>query len=203
MTAAVVLNSCKKQSEPAQSAAPEQAKVEAPEQPSATAPAPAEASLSGGRCGEKGAEPAHKLRQGTASSAKLKEKAPKLTSKIRLPPAANSPSTVTRAWAPLEADRFYNLVKHHFYDNAAFSEWYELVVQSASVQICRERCIAARGNEGRSLRRKPTSAVPSRLLKPEVRIRRGTQVFHQPERQSAPRSHGTRLAPFASLTAMA
>ena len=27
---------------------------------------------------------------------------------------------VTRAWAPLGADRFYSLVKHHFYDNAAF-----------------------------------------------------------------------------------
>src|SRR5260370_35248089 len=27
---------------------------------------------------------------------------------------------VTRAWAPLGADRFYNLVKHHFYDNASF-----------------------------------------------------------------------------------
>jgi peptidyl-prolyl cis-trans isomerase A (cyclophilin A) len=26
--------------------------------------------------------------------------------------------TVTRAWAPLGADRFYNLVRHHFYDNA-------------------------------------------------------------------------------------
>ncbi|HEY6945820.1 MAG TPA: peptidylprolyl isomerase [Candidatus Acidoferrum sp.] len=25
--------------------------------------------------------------------------------------------TVTRAWAPIGADRFYNLVKHHFYDN--------------------------------------------------------------------------------------
>jgi peptidyl-prolyl cis-trans isomerase A (cyclophilin A) len=28
--------------------------------------------------------------------------------------------TVTRAWAPLGADRFYNLVKHHYYDNATF-----------------------------------------------------------------------------------
>jgi peptidyl-prolyl cis-trans isomerase A (cyclophilin A) len=28
--------------------------------------------------------------------------------------------TVTRAWAPLGADRFYNLVKHRFYDNASF-----------------------------------------------------------------------------------
>jgi peptidyl-prolyl cis-trans isomerase A (cyclophilin A) len=26
--------------------------------------------------------------------------------------------SVTRAWAPLGADRFYNLVRHHFYDNA-------------------------------------------------------------------------------------
>jgi len=28
--------------------------------------------------------------------------------------------TVHRAWAPIGADRFYNLVKHHFYDNASF-----------------------------------------------------------------------------------
>jgi peptidyl-prolyl cis-trans isomerase A (cyclophilin A) len=27
---------------------------------------------------------------------------------------------VTRAWAPLGADRFYNLVRHHFYDGASF-----------------------------------------------------------------------------------
>lgn len=27
---------------------------------------------------------------------------------------------VTRAWAPLGADRFYNLVTHHFYDGCAF-----------------------------------------------------------------------------------
>ena len=28
--------------------------------------------------------------------------------------------SVTRAWAPLGADRFYNLVKHHFFDDASF-----------------------------------------------------------------------------------
>lgn len=28
--------------------------------------------------------------------------------------------TVHRAWAPLGADRFYNLVRHHFYDDASF-----------------------------------------------------------------------------------
>jgi len=27
---------------------------------------------------------------------------------------------VTRDWAPLGADRFYNLARHHFYDNASF-----------------------------------------------------------------------------------
>jgi len=28
--------------------------------------------------------------------------------------------SVTRAWAPLGADRFYSLVRHHFYDNTSF-----------------------------------------------------------------------------------
>lgn len=28
--------------------------------------------------------------------------------------------TVHRAWAPVGADRFYNLVRHHYYDNASF-----------------------------------------------------------------------------------
>ena len=28
--------------------------------------------------------------------------------------------TVNRVWAPNGADRFYNLVKHHFFDNASF-----------------------------------------------------------------------------------
>ncbi|GAC1668388.1 MAG: hypothetical protein NVS9B4_24280 [Candidatus Acidiferrum sp.] len=28
--------------------------------------------------------------------------------------------SVTRAWAPLGADRFYNLAKHHFFDNCSF-----------------------------------------------------------------------------------
>jgi peptidyl-prolyl cis-trans isomerase A (cyclophilin A) len=28
--------------------------------------------------------------------------------------------TVTRSWSPLGADRFYNLVRHHFFDNASF-----------------------------------------------------------------------------------
>jgi peptidyl-prolyl cis-trans isomerase A (cyclophilin A) len=34
--------------------------------------------------------------------------------------AGNFTIKVTRAWAPNGADRFYNLVQHHFYDGAAF-----------------------------------------------------------------------------------
>ncbi len=37
---------------------------------------------------------------------------------------------VTRAWAPLGADRFYNLVKHHFYDGCTFFRYVDgFVVQ--------------------------------------------------------------------------
>jgi len=38
---------------------------------------------------------------------------------------------VTRAWAPIGADRFYNLVEHHFYDGAAFFR----VIQGFVVQF--------------------------------------------------------------------
>src|SRR6266446_4727812 len=34
--------------------------------------------------------------------------------------AGNFTIKVTRAWAPNGADRFYNLVRHHYYDGAAF-----------------------------------------------------------------------------------
>src|SRR5262249_28340996 len=51
---------------------------------------------------------------------KLLEKAPD-TYKVKFDTTRGAFTiTVTRAWAPLGADRFYNLVKHHFYDNAAF-----------------------------------------------------------------------------------
>ena len=48
----------------------------------------------------------------------LKDKAPE-TYQVKLSTTRGDFTlTVTRAWAPLGADRFYNLVKHHFYDNA-------------------------------------------------------------------------------------
>jgi peptidyl-prolyl cis-trans isomerase A (cyclophilin A) len=49
----------------------------------------------------------------------LKEKAPE-TYKVKFTTTRGEfTMVVTRAWAPLGADRFYNLVKHHFYDNAS------------------------------------------------------------------------------------
>lgn len=50
--------------------------------------------------------------------AQLKEKAPD-TYQVKFGTTRGDfVVTVTRAWAPMGADRFYNLAKHHFYDNA-------------------------------------------------------------------------------------
>ena len=47
----------------------------------------------------------------------LKEKAPE-TFQVKFESTRGDfVMTVTRAWSPIGADRFYNLVKHHFYDN--------------------------------------------------------------------------------------
>jgi peptidyl-prolyl cis-trans isomerase A (cyclophilin A) len=49
----------------------------------------------------------------------LKEKAPDVYKVKFTTSRGEFTMVVTRAWAPLGADRFYNLVKHHFYDNAS------------------------------------------------------------------------------------
>src|SRR5216684_3252338 len=50
----------------------------------------------------------------------LKDKAPDTFQVKFVTTRGDFTVTVTRAWAPIGADRFYNLVKHHFYDNASF-----------------------------------------------------------------------------------
>src|SRR6267378_646991 len=50
----------------------------------------------------------------------LKNKAPETYQVKFVTTRGDFTVSVTRAWAPLGADRFYNLVKHHFYDNASF-----------------------------------------------------------------------------------
>jgi peptidyl-prolyl cis-trans isomerase A (cyclophilin A) len=49
----------------------------------------------------------------------LKDKAPEQYKVKFVTTRGEFTLAVTRSWAPLGADRFYNLVKHHFYDNAS------------------------------------------------------------------------------------
>jgi peptidyl-prolyl cis-trans isomerase A (cyclophilin A) len=49
--------------------------------------------------------------------------------------------TVTRGWSPQGADRFYNLIKHHYYDNARI---YRVVPNFVAQFGISERRVAAR-----------------------------------------------------------
>jgi peptidyl-prolyl cis-trans isomerase A (cyclophilin A) len=119
VAAGVVLGGCKKQEEFAKTAPPEQPKTEAPAQPVPAAPAETPPTAAA-KSGAKPAEDAHNYVKELTSPSKLTDKAPD-TYKVKFDTTRGIFTlTVTRAWAPLEADRFYNLVKHHFYDNAAF-----------------------------------------------------------------------------------
>ena len=67
-------------------------------------------------CAIRGRRPGPSLK----NPASLTEKAPD-TYKVRLDTSAGPVVIqVTRAWAPLGADRFYNLVKNGFYDGVRF-----------------------------------------------------------------------------------
>jgi peptidyl-prolyl cis-trans isomerase A (cyclophilin A) len=115
IAAAVVLSSCKSNEQTAQTSAPEQPKAEAPAQPAT--PPPAEAPPEAAPA--KQAEAPHNSKE-LLAPAKLKEKAPE-TYKIRFDTTRGAFTvTVNRSWSPLGADRLYNLVKHHFFDNTAF-----------------------------------------------------------------------------------
>src|SRR5207342_3330377 len=88
--------------------APAEAKVEtpAPSQPEAVASAPAAASKSG-------------YDRALLRPAQLKEKAPETFQVKFTTTRGDFVVAVTRAWAPLGADRFYNLVKIGFYDGVS------------------------------------------------------------------------------------
>jgi peptidyl-prolyl cis-trans isomerase A (cyclophilin A) len=95
--------------------------------PPASAQAPAPAQKTAPKSGAAGQGTATKKAPTTARAydrallrpALLKDKAPEQYKVKFVTTRGEFTLDVTRAWAPLGADRFYNLVKHHFYDNAS------------------------------------------------------------------------------------
>jgi peptidyl-prolyl cis-trans isomerase A (cyclophilin A) len=101
--------------QPKAAEAPPTAKAEAPASAPAAAPAQPEATAS---------SPAAVTKQGydraLLRASMLKDKAPETFQVKFATTRGDFVVTVNRSWAPIGADRFYNLVKHHFYDNASF-----------------------------------------------------------------------------------
>src|SRR5260370_31183841 len=108
---------CKAKEQTAETQPPEKPKAEAPAQPKAETPAPAQPEVTA-------SAPAAAPRQGydraLLRAALLKEKAPETFQVKFTTTRGDFIVTVNRAWSPIGADRFYNLVKHPFYDNASF-----------------------------------------------------------------------------------
>lgn len=121
--AGLFISGCKKQEQPAESATAQAPKAEAPVPPDDSTPRPeaTAATTSKPKAAEsKAPDASRSYTKELLSPAKLKEKAPE-TYKVKFVTTRGEFTvTVTRAAAPLGADRFYNLVKHHYYDNAAF-----------------------------------------------------------------------------------
>jgi peptidyl-prolyl cis-trans isomerase A (cyclophilin A) len=110
----ILLFGCKKE-QPAEAPPPEQPKAEAPAPPKTETPVPPEATASAPAAVTKQGYDRALLRPGG-----LKEQAPETYQVKFTTTRGDFVVKVTRAWAPMGADRFYNLVKHHFYDNASF-----------------------------------------------------------------------------------
>ena len=108
---------CKAKEQTAETQPPEKPKAEAPAQPKAETPAPAQPEVT---ASAPAAAPRPGYDRALLRAALLKEKAPETFQVKFTTTRGDFIVTVNRAWAPIGADRFYNLVKHHFYDNASF-----------------------------------------------------------------------------------
>ena len=110
---------CKAKEQTAETQPPEKPKAEAPAEPKAETPSPAQPQPE-----VTASAPAAAPRQGydraLLRAALLKEKAPDTFQVKFTTTRGDFIVAVNRAWAPIGADRFYNLVNHHFYDNASF-----------------------------------------------------------------------------------
>src|SRR5437016_7859939 len=91
-----------------------QTPAQAPAQPKAAASPRAAASA------KTGTSVARPYDRALLRPALLREKAPETFQVKFMTTRGDFVVTVNRAWAPIGADRFYNLVKHRFYDNASF-----------------------------------------------------------------------------------
>src|SRR5437879_3755298 len=110
---------CKAKEQTAEAPPPEQPKAEATAAPKTETPAAAAAQQ---EATARALAPAPRAGYDRAllRSALLKDKAPE-TFQVRFTTTRGDfVVTVNRGWAPIGADRFYNLVKHHFYDHASF-----------------------------------------------------------------------------------
>src|SRR5260370_24071072 len=94
--------------------APPAAKAEASATAPAATPAQPEAAASAPAVTKQGYDRA------LLRASMLKDKAPETFQVKCVTTRGDFVVTVNRSWAPIGADRFYNLVKHHFYDNASF-----------------------------------------------------------------------------------
>src|SRR5712664_1567140 len=110
---------CKAKKQTAETPPPEKPKAEAPAQPKAETPAPAQPQPEV-TASAPAAAPRPGYDRALLRAALLKEKAPETFQVKFTTTRGDFIVTVNRAWAPIGADRFYNLVKHHFYDNASF-----------------------------------------------------------------------------------
>ena len=93
-----------------------QASDQAPAQPKPSAP---KAGTAGSKTGGATARAAATYDRALLRPAMLKDQVPATYQVKFVTTRGDFTVTVTRAWAPIGADRFYNLVKHHFYDSAS------------------------------------------------------------------------------------
>jgi len=117
---ATVCYGCKKE-EPAAESKPAEQPAAAPATAS-TVPAEAKSEASGAAASEAApaAAPKPGFDRALLRPSALTDHAPNTYQVKFITTRGDFTVTVTRAWAPLGADRFYTLVKHHFYDNASF-----------------------------------------------------------------------------------
>ncbi len=115
----MVFAGCKAKEPTAETQPPEKPKAEAPAETKAETPAPAQPQPEATASAPVEA-PRKAYDRALLRAALLKEKAPETFQVKFTTTRGDFIVTVNRAWAPIGADRFYNLVKHHFFDNASF-----------------------------------------------------------------------------------